>query len=169
MLVEELGTEPSPEVVRTERRVVTGWDGAEFGPSQTTTTDAAIVPLPPELAHRGDFIGRVVERDLLRAELASTVSGLRCVILGGEPGIGKTMLLAEFAQSAMPTAQVLYGRCDETGIPLEPFRTVVGSCVEHVPLELLTDHVARCGGEFAVDRSPPLGAGRHRPAADAVR
>jgi len=151
LLVEELGTEPSPEVVRTERRVATGWDGAEFGPSQTTTTttDAVIVPLPPELAHRGDFIGRVAERDLLGAELASTVSGLRCVILGGEPGIGKTMLLAEFAQSAMPTATVLYGRCDETGIPLEPFRTVVGSCVEHAPLELLTDHVARCGGELA--------------------
>jgi hypothetical protein len=35
------------------------------------------------------------------------------------------------------------------GVPLEPFRTVLGSCVEHAPLELLTDHVARCGGELA--------------------
>jgi DNA-binding SARP family transcriptional activator len=148
LLVEELGTEPSPEVVRTERRVATGWDGAESGPSQATTA-AVIVPLPPELAHRGEFIGRVVERDLLGAELAASVSGLRCVILGGEAGIGKTTLLAEFAQSAMSTATVLYGRCDETGVPLEPFRTVIGSCVEHAPLELLTDHVARCGGELA--------------------
>ena len=65
LLVEELGTEPSPEVVRTERRVATGWDGAESGPSQAMTTDAVIVPLPPELAQRGDFIGRVAERDLL--------------------------------------------------------------------------------------------------------
>jgi DNA-binding SARP family transcriptional activator len=149
LLVEELGTEPSPEVVRTERRVATGWDGDESGPSQVTTTDAVIVPLPPELAHRGDFIGRVAERELLGAELSATVSGLRCVILGGEPGIGKTTLLAEFARSAMSTATVLYGRCDETGVPLEPFRTVIGSCVEHAPLELLTDHVARCGGELA--------------------
>jgi DNA-binding SARP family transcriptional activator len=149
LLVEELGTEPSPEVVRTERRVATGWDGAESGPNQATRTDAVIVPLPPELAHRGDFIGRVAERDVLGTELAATVSGLRCVILGGEAGIGKTTLLAEFARTAMSTATVLYGRCDETGVPLEPFRTVIGSCVEHAPLELLTDHVARCGGELA--------------------
>ncbi len=150
LLVEELGTEPSPEVVRTERRVATGWDGSDSGPSQAaTTTDAVIVPPPPELAHRADFIGRVAERDLLGAELAASVSGLRCVILGGEPGIGKTLLLAEFARSAVSTATVLYGRCDETGVPLEPFRTLIGSCVEHAPLELLTDHVARCGGELA--------------------
>jgi DNA-binding SARP family transcriptional activator len=149
LLDEELGTEPSPEVVRTERRVATGWDGAESGAGHSTTTDAVIVPLPPELAHRSDFIGRVAERDLLGAELAATRSGLRCVILGGEPGIGKTTLLAEFAQSAMSKATVLYGRCDETGIPLEPFRTVLDACVEHASLELLTDHVARCGGELA--------------------
>lgn len=149
LLVEELGTEPSPDVVRTERRVATGWDGAETGVSQTTTTDAVVVPLPPGLAHRGDFIGRIAERDVLGAELAATTSGLRCVILGGEPGIGKTTLLAEFARSAMSTATVLYGRCDETSVPLEPFRTVLGSCVEHAPIELLNDHVARCGGELA--------------------
>jgi DNA-binding SARP family transcriptional activator len=149
LLVEEFGTEPSPEVVRTERRVATGWDGTESGPGQTTTADAVMVPLPPELTRRGDFIGRVAERDLLGAELAATDSGLRCVILGGEPGIGKTTLLAEFARSAMSTATVLYGRCDEMGVPLEPFRTILGACVEHAPLELLTEHVAGCGGELA--------------------
>lgn len=149
LLVEELGTEPSPEVVRTERRVATGWDGSESGPGQSTTTGVVVVPLPPELASRADFIGRVAERGILDGELAASASGLRCVLLGGEPGMGKTMLLAEFAKLAMSKATVLYGRCDETGVPLEPFRTVIGSCVEHAPLELLTDHVAHCGGELA--------------------
>ena len=42
-------------------------------------------------------------------------SGLRCVVVGGEAGMGKTTLLAEFAHSvtSSTTATVLYGRCDE--------------------------------------------------------
>jgi tetratricopeptide (TPR) repeat protein len=45
-------------------------------------------------------------------------------------------------------ATVLYGRCDETGVPLEPFRTVLDTCVEYAPLDLLTEHVTHVGGEL---------------------
>ena len=152
LLVDELGTEPSPEVIRTERRVATGWNGLESEPETPGGVDAVVIPLPPGLAHRVAFVGRAAEQEALSSELElAETTGLRCVLLGGESGIGKTTLLAEFARSVTSSARanVLYGRCDETGVPLEPFRTVLASCVEHAPLDLVTDHVARCGGELA--------------------
>ena len=64
--------------------------------------------------------------------------------------MGKTTLLAEFANAVTSSAKatVLYGRCDETGVPLEPFRSVLDTCVEHAPLDLLIEHVAHFGGEL---------------------
>ena len=151
LLVEEFGTEPSPEVVRTERRVATGWDGVDSAPEATAPMEAVHIPLPAHLAHRVAFVGRIGEQEVLRSQLALVgESGLRCVVVGGEAGIGKTTLLAEFAHSvtSSATATVLYGRCDETGVPLEPFRSVLDACVEHAPLDLLTEHVAQFGGEL---------------------
>jgi DNA-binding SARP family transcriptional activator/tetratricopeptide (TPR) repeat protein len=152
LLVDELGTEPSPEVVRTERRVASGWNGLGSEPEPSGLADAVVFPLPAGLAHRVAFVGRATEQDVLSSELELVeATGLRCVLLGGESGIGKTTLLAEFARSVTSSARanVLYGRCDETGVPLEPFRTVLGACVDNAPLDLVTEHVARCGGELA--------------------
>jgi DNA-binding SARP family transcriptional activator len=151
LLVEEFGTEPSPEVVRIERRVATGWNGVSAAPEETTPMRATDIPLPANLAHRVAFVGRSTEHEVLRSQLALVgESGLRCVVVGGEAGMGKTTLLAEFAHSvtSSATATVLYGRCIETGVPLEPFRSVLDTCVEHAPLDLLTAHVAQCGGEL---------------------
>jgi class 3 adenylate cyclase/tetratricopeptide (TPR) repeat protein len=46
-----------------------------------------------------------------------------CVVVSGEPGIGKTRLVAEAARVAHGDgAVVLYGRCDdELGVPFQPF------------------------------------------------
>ena len=119
--------------------------------SESAQAGAMAVPLPASLAHRVAFIGRSTEQEALRTQLALvSASGLRCVVVGGEAGIGKTTLLAEFANevTSSATATVLYGRCDETGVPLEPFRTVLDTCVEHAPLDLLAEHVAHVGGEL---------------------
>ena len=151
LLVEEFGTEPSPEVVRTERRVATGWNGVDADPESSTPVRAVDVPLPANLAHRVAFVGRLTEQEVLRSQLALVgESGLRCVVVGGEAGMGKTTLLAEFANSVTSSAMatVLYGRCDETSVPLEPFRSVLDACIEHAPLDLLTEHVAHFGGEL---------------------
>jgi DNA-binding SARP family transcriptional activator len=151
LLVEEFGTEPSSEVVRTERRVATGWNGVDADCELSAPTRVMDLPLPTSLAHRGAFVGRSTEQEVLRTQLALVgESGLRCVVVGGEAGMGKTTLLAEFANSVTSSAiaTVLYGRCDETGVPLEPFRTVLDACVEHAPLDLLTEHVAHLGGEL---------------------
>jgi hypothetical protein len=41
-----------------------------------------------------------------------------------------------------PDATVVYGRCDETGVPLQPFRSVLADWVERAPVDLLANHVA---------------------------
>jgi DNA-binding SARP family transcriptional activator/tetratricopeptide (TPR) repeat protein len=151
LLIEELGTEPSPEVVRVERRVATGWNGIDTDTEPPVPIDAVTVPLPSALAHEARFVGRANELDALAEELVRVRgSGLRGVVLRGEPGIGKTTLLAAFAQSvaSMADATVVYGRCDETGVPLQPFHSVLADCVEHAPVDLVGEHVARCGGEL---------------------
>lgn len=160
LLIDEFGTEPSPEVVRTERRVATGWNGVDTDEETSTPPEALDIPLPANLAHPVTFVGRAAEQEVLRAQLALVgATGLRCVVVSGEAGMGKTTLLAEFAESvaAPATATVLYGRCDETGVPLEPFRSVLDTCVEHAPLDLLGEHVAHVGGELT-RLSPRLGA-----------
>ncbi len=152
LLVEEFGTEPSSEVVRIERRVATGWNGVDADGEIPAPVRVMDVPLPPSLAHRIAFVGRSTEQEVLRAQLALVgESGLRCVVVSGEAGMGKTTLLAEFANSvtSSATATVLYGRCDESGVPLEPFRTVLDTCIEHAPIDLLSEHVAHRGGELA--------------------
>ena len=151
LLVEEFGTEPSPEVVRTERRVATGWNGVDSGREESTPIGTMDIPLPANLAHPVEFVGRSAEQEVLRGQLALVgASGLRCVVVSGEAGMGKTTLLAEFADSVASSASVtvLYGRCDEMGVPLEPFRSVLDTCVEHAPSDLLAEHVAHVGGEL---------------------
>jgi DNA-binding SARP family transcriptional activator/tetratricopeptide (TPR) repeat protein len=151
LLVEEFGTEPSPEVVRIERRVATGWNGVDTAPEASAPVGAVDIPLPTHLAHRVAFVGRLTEAEVLRSQLALVGEfGLRCVVVGGEAGMGKTTLIAEFANSvtSSATANVLYGRCDETGAPLEPFRSLLDTCVEHAPFDLLAEHVAQFGGEL---------------------
>src|SRR4051794_29038289 len=70
------------------------------------------------------FVGRSSELEGLR-ELMPTVDGTssRVVLLGGEPGSGKSRLVREFAaEAAHDGALVLYGACDpEVRTPFGPF------------------------------------------------
>jgi len=149
LLVEEFGTEPSPEVARIEGRVATGWNGVDDD-GHGAPPGALDIPLPALTSVPGAFVGRSAELEVLGSELAAAEgSGLRTVVVGGEAGMGKTTLLSQFAASASTGgATVLYGRCDQTGVPLEPFRSLLDRCVEFAPRDLLTAHVAACGGEL---------------------
>jgi hypothetical protein len=69
-------------------------------------------------------VGREAAGARLHEAFARAQSGERCVALvTGEPGIGKTRLLAEFAHTVQRAgALVLYGRCEEEqATPYEPF------------------------------------------------
>ena len=156
-LAEEVGTEPSAEVRRIDQRVASGWDGTEEpAPSQ------AWLPLPAELAQGPTLIGRRREITQLASDLALVSgAGSRTVVLEGEAGIGKTTLLVAFARTLQQrgSAAVLYGRCQGGPAgPLEPFRSLVEHLVDHVPVDVLQTHVARCAGQLA--RIAPRMTGR---------
>jgi predicted ATPase/DNA-binding CsgD family transcriptional regulator len=66
------------------------------------------------------FVGRQREMDMLRTTLEDALAGQgRLVMLGGEPGIGKTRTAHELATIAVQQGgQVLWGRCyEEHGAP----------------------------------------------------
>lgn len=86
----------------------------------------SVPPLPETLAALigGPFVGRDGELDRFTRALAEVRRGaLQCRLVAGEPGIGKTRLMAEFASRAREAgAAVLYGRCDdEPAVPYQPF------------------------------------------------
>ena len=83
----------------------------------------------------------------LRAHLAS--GERRFVFLAGEPGIGKTSLLAAFAREA-GDAVVLYGRCDEDALaPYQPFVEMLARAAATSP--------AGCCAAARPRPSPPSG------------
>jgi class 3 adenylate cyclase/tetratricopeptide (TPR) repeat protein len=108
------------------------------------------VPMPQRLvsvAVRG-FVGRDDERERMATALKDAAGGdRRAVLLGGEPGIGKTTLAASFAmQAAEQGATVLYGRCDEDlFVPYQPWVEALDHLVAHLPDEVLGAHIEAAG------------------------
>jgi len=147
LLVEEFGTEPSSEVVRTERRVATGWNG--IGPEgELSCVDrghgctAAGQPGPP----RSRSSGRSPSRKCFRTQLA----------LVGESGSGASWWAVRLGWAndlarrvrqrceVLAVATVLYGRCDETGVPLNRFERC-WTRASNTPGRPPYRHVAHCG------------------------
>jgi len=157
-LAEETGTEPSAHVRSIERRVAAGAHDLGGGSSATVRNrdhpsprPMVEIPLAGAMEYGAQLVGRSRQLALLESDLAAVRHGsLRVVRLSGDAGIGKTTLLAAFAHLCRDSsAPVLYGRCDETSVPLQPFRSIVRTLVEHVPLQILCEHVEVHGGELA--------------------
>lgn len=109
----------------------------------------AAVPLPPLLSGVGPwtFVGREPELERLEVTWKEADTGTRRLILiGGEPGIGKTRLAGEFARRVHADgAVVLAGRCDEDmGVPFQPFVEALRQYVTAVDAPFLGRH----GGEL---------------------
>jgi class 3 adenylate cyclase len=92
-----------------------------------------LVPLPAALARRPPFVGR---GQILAAahELWTRTTSTRrphMLILGGEPGVGKTSVLARLSSDLFQTgATVLYGRCSENEMDsLRPVREALTNYV----------------------------------------
>src|SRR5215470_10471146 len=75
----------------------------------------------------GVLVGRSSELSVLRAAWASAVDWHPCwVFVGGEAGIGKTRLVAEFAhEAAAHGARVVVGNCPPVAPGLVPFAPVL--------------------------------------------
>ncbi len=125
----------------------------------------AEVPLPPLLTGPGRiFVGREGELERLRQLWKEAVAGeRRAVLLGGEPGIGKTRLAAELAHELHKQGTlVLAGRCDEDlGVPYQPFVEALRHYVTHVAVPRLGRHA----GELSriIPELPDLVAGLPEP------
>jgi DNA-binding SARP family transcriptional activator len=90
--------------------------------------DPALGPWALRPVARQVFVGRHQELLSFEAALADAVAGeLSVSVVTGEPGIGKTALLAEMAERAEQRGLVvLYGGVTESaGLPLLPFRSAL--------------------------------------------
>jgi class 3 adenylate cyclase len=131
-------------------------------------------PLPSGLrtAQWFSFAGRMRERDALVERWKAAVAGdPALVMVSGEPGIGKTRLVAEVAAFAHEAgATVLYGRSEEElDVAFRPWAEALQDLVLHLPDEVLAAHVAEWGGDItrlvpSVDAPEP-----HRTDADTER
>jgi DNA-binding SARP family transcriptional activator len=155
-LVEELGIEPGPELQALQTAVLRQdpsltWTApappvpqrpptpaptpaATPTPTATSTAAPAAVPTSP-----WPLVGRDAERDALTALLDVAAGGTpRFAALVGDPGIGKSRLLAELAAAARArSATVLVGRCsqDEGAPPLWPWAGVLEGLGLPLPTE----------------------------------
>jgi DNA-binding SARP family transcriptional activator len=114
-LADEVATEPSAAVQRLERRIAGGWTGmpvlAAPGGVHRAPTPAGL-PAALAIARQGPFVGRATTIDDLDA--AWRAGGWRALIVAGEPGIGKTRLVAELAHRMQEADRhVVVARGDE--------------------------------------------------------
>jgi tetratricopeptide (TPR) repeat protein len=120
---------------------------------EIVTSDGPRIPLSVRLAGGGPgFFGRRDERQELSSALGEALAGRRQVVLiGGEPGIGKTALTSVVAREAHERGwTVLYGRCEEDlGVPYQPFLEALTTYVDQGPADVLQDHIEAHGGELA--------------------
>jgi DNA-binding SARP family transcriptional activator/DNA polymerase III delta prime subunit len=173
-LREELGIEPSTELVLLEEAMVLqkpdlDWTAPQKDePAHPATTRPPTrlverIPLPARLVPdpAAQFVGREGEQQLLEnAWKQAAEGGPRLLLIGGEPGIGKTTLASALGASVFEQgAIVLYGRCDEDlGIPYQPWVEAIGHVVRCGPEELFENQVPTRMAELA--RLAPELAGR---------
>ncbi len=97
--------------------------------------DSAPPPLPRALVatRTHSFVGRAAELETFRGAWREALGGeRRLVMLGGEPGIGKTELaIAAAAATRRDGATVFYGRCDEgLQVPYQPFASALAQALD---------------------------------------
>jgi DNA polymerase III delta prime subunit len=132
------------------------WAPAEAAPA---------LELPSLLAGGGRiFVGRAEPLERLRQRWKEAVSGERRVVLiGGEPGVGKTRLATALASELHAEGSVvLAGRCDEDlGVPYQPLVEALRHYVVHASAPRLGRH----RGELArlVPELPQLVQGLPEP------
>ncbi|HUR79048.1 MAG TPA: AAA family ATPase [Acidimicrobiales bacterium] len=97
------------------------------------------------------FVGRNAQLEaLVRAWKEAESGERRLIVVSGEPGVGKTRLVAAAARRADDDdALVLFGRCEEgLALPYQPFVDALRSAVDGAPRGLIDAHTALHGGEL---------------------
>ena len=122
-------------------------------PPRPARAEEVHVPLPAALAAAagGTFVGRREALGRLDAAWRRAVDGPseQLAVIAGEPGVGKTRLVARLAQERHAEgATVLYGRCDEEALmPYQPVTEALRHAVRHgAPIALapeMSDELVR--------------------------
>ncbi len=129
---------------------------AVFEVGWQTRSEGAGATLPSRLERRlaGAFVGRATEVDRVNRHVDDALSSghQRIVIVSGEPGIGKSTLMAHAARRATENgALVALGNCEaEARGAFHPWRGVLGCLVERMSDDELRAHVSRTGSSLAV-------------------
>jgi DNA-binding CsgD family transcriptional regulator/tetratricopeptide (TPR) repeat protein len=111
----------------------------------------AELPAPLRVSSPFPFVGRADELEKLRMLLPSAEGeGRRVVLLGGEPGSGKSRLVREFAAEASQAgALVLYGACDAVvHAPYGPFSQALEGMAGVLDEDELRAALGVSGGEL---------------------
>ncbi len=149
LLRDELGIAPSPEAIQAHERLLNPPAARQ---SLITAATAAEIEVPAELAAAasGPLVGRQAEMEQLEAWWQGPADRARVMLLAGDPGIGKTRLLAETAVRAFASgAIVLAGRApEETLVPYQSFLEALGHYVFRAPLEELRVVAREYGAEL---------------------
>jgi DNA-binding SARP family transcriptional activator len=135
-LAGELGLEPGPALQALQadilaqspalQHVADTARSAACDRPRVEPAEPIMLRLPRSLRVGADspFVGREAELARLHESWEQERGSARlAVLIGGEPGIGKTRLASEFAKDVHEQgALVLYGRCDEDlAVPYQPF------------------------------------------------
>ncbi|MEA2132000.1 MAG: hypothetical protein QOJ85_4891 [Solirubrobacteraceae bacterium] len=168
-LIADIGIEPGPQL-RELQEAILRQDSAlarrEAAPNLPPTLDTASVPSliggedepivlalprPLHIPAGLPFVGREAELERLCACWTEPGGGGRsAVVIGGEPGIGKTRLASELAHQVHEEgALVLYGRCDEgLAVPYQPFLQALGAYVRAAGLDRLRAQLGHLAPEL---------------------
>ena len=109
----------------------------------------------PQLAFLGQtpFVGRQSELGQLERTLEQAMRGRGGVVLiGGEPGVGKTRLAEEVAQRAQQKGMLSFtGHCYEmeAPIPYAPFVEILEATIETIPADILREVIGDSAPELA--------------------
>jgi class 3 adenylate cyclase/tetratricopeptide (TPR) repeat protein len=115
-------------------------------PARGAALPAALAATPAELV-----VGRGAELDVLSVAFKAASAGeRRAVLVAGEPGVGKTRLVAALARRAHDEgALVLFGRCEEDlAVAYQPFAEALRAGLAGLDPEVVAAHVAAHGGEI---------------------
>lgn len=156
----KLGLEPGPALKALQTGILDqtaslGPPAGQQGPaSRQAAGSVSPARMPGRLRPYGPsvFAGRREERGALARALSEAAKSVRqAVFVTGEPGIGKTRLVSEFAQDAHAAGTlVLAGRCDDgLSLSYQPFVEALEDLIAHTPAELLERHIADYGESIA--------------------
>ncbi|WP_193314477.1 BTAD domain-containing putative transcriptional regulator [Georgenia ruanii] len=131
-------TGPAQPVATSEAAAGTVTTQDATGQARSRTAAVATAPAAAPLPHAWPLAGRDRELAALTDLLDQAGAGTPAfAVVTGEPGIGKSRLVAELAGHARPRgARVLIGRCsqDDGAPPLYPWAAVLGGLGQDLPL-----------------------------------